>query len=539
VKSPPFPCIAAVGDGATDDTAALKSIANYVNNSPEGSRFAVTFPKGTYNISDTIWFKRPVTLLATLYVASINWVGLSNIIFKLGDDNINADNNVNVNYRKNKDYNVIGLKFIGGNEYLQYGIFFNELVTQPRVSNCWFENFNADWCIYAARHVWDLVIQGCKHDIEFDSDGVGNTLQTGFFKMYPYGNSRIRILDNLISCHDFRGTMIYMNGASCQILRNKIEACYRAIVVGDECRDTYIAYNYFESATLVDGDKKGIISIGSFAGDEVTTNKPNGVFIFNNYVDLHRSLTRKTSYFVAPTKETDLLKKIKLRDNYINAWVSDYTPTTVVYQNEIGGQYENEANGNVILGVISAISNWQSGNEAWSGNNSNTDFPMPFNPDNGIFRDIRYNGDNYKTSGHRLIKNGAAVYQDLVDPSDYILKYCKSGLYERVYPSGKIEYGIPTVNQEYDFNGFVAANYLKLKSARASGTVPNGSFFENVDNSPYYKNQNGIIYRLARLVATPETSGAAGLPGDYSYDTNFMYICVSTNNWKRIALSTW
>ena len=35
-----------------------------------------------------------------------------------------------------------------------------------------------------------------------------------------------------------------------------------------------------------------------------------------------------------------------------------------------------------------------------------------------------------------------------------------------------------------------------------------------------------------------KTSNSIGTPGDTSYDTNYFYICVGTNSWKRIALVT-
>jgi hypothetical protein len=37
----------------------------------------------------------------------------------------------------------------------------------------------------------------------------------------------------------------------------------------------------------------------------------------------------------------------------------------------------------------------------------------------------------------------------------------------------------------------------------------------------------------------PSSSSAAGNTGDIAYDENYIYICVSTNTWKRAGLSTW
>jgi len=38
---------------------------------------------------------------------------------------------------------------------------------------------------------------------------------------------------------------------------------------------------------------------------------------------------------------------------------------------------------------------------------------------------------------------------------------------------------------------------------------------------------------------TPASAGASGTAGDIAWDTNYVYVCVATNTWKRAALSTW
>lgn len=37
--------------------------------------------------------------------------------------------------------------------------------------------------------------------------------------------------------------------------------------------------------------------------------------------------------------------------------------------------------------------------------------------------------------------------------------------------------------------------------------------------------------------AAPASSASAGTAGDLAYDSGFLYVCVSANSWKRIALS--
>ena len=37
---------------------------------------------------------------------------------------------------------------------------------------------------------------------------------------------------------------------------------------------------------------------------------------------------------------------------------------------------------------------------------------------------------------------------------------------------------------------------------------------------------------------TPSSSSASGTKGEIAYDTSYIYVCVATNTWKRVALST-
>lgn len=39
--------------------------------------------------------------------------------------------------------------------------------------------------------------------------------------------------------------------------------------------------------------------------------------------------------------------------------------------------------------------------------------------------------------------------------------------------------------------------------------------------------------------AAPAAANAAGIPGAIAYDADYLYVCVATNTWKRVAISTW
>ena len=38
---------------------------------------------------------------------------------------------------------------------------------------------------------------------------------------------------------------------------------------------------------------------------------------------------------------------------------------------------------------------------------------------------------------------------------------------------------------------------------------------------------------------TPVTSGATGTKGTITWDSNYFYVCINTNTWKRVQLSSW
>lgn len=43
----------------------------------------------------------------------------------------------------------------------------------------------------------------------------------------------------------------------------------------------------------------------------------------------------------------------------------------------------------------------------------------------------------------------------------------------------------------------------------------------------------------AFLVSAPANADSAGTAGQWAWDTGFIYVCVATNTWKRVAIATW
>lgn len=58
-------------------------------------------------------------------------------------------------------------------------------------------------------------------------------------------------------------------------------------------------------------------------------------------------------------------------------------------------------------------------------------------------------------------------------------------------------------------------------------------------NSPTAKfDVNGDTFRL-RSSRTPASANAAGNAGDICWDSNYIYVCIATNTWRRIAHESW
>lgn len=44
---------------------------------------------------------------------------------------------------------------------------------------------------------------------------------------------------------------------------------------------------------------------------------------------------------------------------------------------------------------------------------------------------------------------------------------------------------------------------------------------------------------LVSTAATPASAGATGVTGQVQWDTDYIYVCVATNTWKRASIATW
>lgn len=58
------------------------------------------------------------------------------------------------------------------------------------------------------------------------------------------------------------------------------------------------------------------------------------------------------------------------------------------------------------------------------------------------------------------------------------------------------------------------------------------------DNSNSFVQIVGTTLNITNT-RTPSSSSDTGIQGEICWDSNYVYVCVATNTWKRLSLSTW
>lgn len=84
--------------------------------------------------------------------------------------------------------------------------------------------------------------------------------------------------------------------------------------------------------------------------------------------------------------------------------------------------------------------------------------------------------------------------------------------------------------------GKINDNFNELYAALGNGTTLS---IATVAKTGAYTDLSGKPPTAPALVAPPVSSIAVGTVGQISWDANYIYICVNTNTWKRVALTTW
>jgi hypothetical protein len=113
---------------------------------------------------------------------------------------------------------------------------------------------------------------------------------------------------------------------------------------------------------------------------------------------------------------------------------------------------------------------------------------------------------------------------------------------------GRISSGVLTWQKSAVFNAANGNNSVRIAGKTDANMLYANGTTDNVGvgtNSPLDKlhvagnlRVTGDTIRL-QTAKTPASAVATGSVGDMSWDTNFMYVCIATNTWKRMALSSW
>ncbi len=135
------------------------------------------------------------------------------------------------------------------------------------------------------------------------------------------------------------------------------------------------------------------------------------------------------------------------------------------------------------------------------------------------------------------------------EATDHLLRYNGSswvnGLGELNILSD-VSVSSPTTNQLLQYNGsnWVNATYSPAisnlsdvdTSGSSSGEVLryNGSTWVDATLSAYDLSEN-----VPTITSVPSTVSSSGTTGQIAFNTTHLYVCVSTNTWRRVALSTW
>lgn len=49
----------------------------------------------------------------------------------------------------------------------------------------------------------------------------------------------------------------------------------------------------------------------------------------------------------------------------------------------------------------------------------------------------------------------------------------------------------------------------------------------------------GLTANVVVSTDVPASATATGKPGQIAYDTSYLYVCVATDTWRRVAIAAW
>lgn len=91
----------------------------------------------------------------------------------------------------------------------------------------------------------------------------------------------------------------------------------------------------------------------------------------------------------------------------------------------------------------------------------------------------------------------------------------------------------PAIYAEGPSNG----NIISIRDLGGTGYSGEGRIIMEV-RSGRVQMRNPVI-STAYGSTVPSTTGSSGVTGQLSFDSNYLYVCVGTNSWKRAGLTGW
>lgn len=85
-------------------------------------------------------------------------------------------------------------------------------------------------------------------------------------------------------------------------------------------------------------------------------------------------------------------------------------------------------------------------------------------------------------------------------------------------------------------NGPKSDFHAYLNASTADLAVPSEWMWIDSDDLLPRFTSNGIVIETSQ---TPATAGADGVAGEIAWDSDYIYVCVATDTWKRVGISTW
>lgn len=313
----------AVGDGVTDDTAALLRFAAYVNSRPKYSPpISAYLPNGTYLTTATLDFTRPVALYG-FQGATINYSG-DYAAIAIGDptpeDAPSADNFYQ------GEYTLEGIRFTGGAN-AQYGVYIKSFVFTPHLRYLEFVDYgNANsYDIFAQFECWDGLIEGCAKHTYFSTTAVGNFIaitgrQTAA-DVYDGGNSRFTIRDCSMTAYDNQqmGYFAHLNSVKCRVIGGNCHHTSSGILLGPNAHGTLIDGFYAEVSTTV---RPCMVTV--FSDNTVPANyqSPQGVQIKNCFVNMHSEIIGSNGKLIGMLDGTTILRNWCVEDCQISSFAN-------------------------------------------------------------------------------------------------------------------------------------------------------------------------------------------------------------------------